>query len=52
MAKAKDRIYMPMGTGGLIRYPEEGKELIKLKPKHVIWVIIGVIIFELILRLI
>lgn len=51
MAK-KDKLYMPMGTGGLIRYSEEGKELIKLKPKHVIWVVTGVIIFELILRLI
>lgn len=51
MAK-KDRLYMPMGTGGLIKYSEEEKSAIKLKPKHVIWIVVGVIIFELILRLI
>ena len=41
---------MPMGTGGLIRYAEEEKEVLKLKPKHVIWFIILVIIFELVLK--
>lgn len=51
MAK-KDKLYMPMGTGGLIRYPEEGKEVIKLKPKHVVWVVIGIVILEIILRII
>jgi len=33
----KDKIYMPTGSGGLVRYSEEGKELIKLKP---MWVLI------------
>lgn len=50
MAKAGERIYMPMGTGGLMRYPEEEKEVIKLKPKHVIGIVIGIAVFELILK--
>ena len=33
---------MPMGAGGLMRYPEEEKEVIKLKPKHIIWIVIGI----------
>jgi preprotein translocase subunit Sec61beta len=47
----KDKVYMPMGAGGLIRYGEEGKEVIKIKPKHLIYLIVGVIIFELFLHL-
>ena len=52
MAKAGERIYMPMGTGGLMRYPEEEKEVIKLKPKHLIWIVIGIAVFELMLKII
>lgn len=51
MAK-KDKIFLPMSVGGLIRYPEEEKEVIKLKPKQVVYLIIGIIIFELILKFI
>jgi len=36
MAK-RDKVYMPTGSGGLMRYSEEGKELIKVKP---LWVLI------------
>ncbi len=50
MAK-KDKIYMPSGSGGLIRYGEEGKTLIKLKPKHVAYVVAGVVVFEIVLKL-
>jgi preprotein translocase subunit Sec61beta len=50
MAKEGKRLYMPMGTGGLIRYPEEEKEVIKLKPKHVIGIVIAIAIFEIILK--
>jgi len=42
---------MPMGTGGLLRYPEEEKEVIKLKPKHVIWIIAGIVVLEIFLKL-
>ena len=41
---------MPSGMGGLIRYPEEEKEVIKLKPMHVIYIVIGVFVFELFLK--
>jgi len=43
---------MPMGTGGLIRYSEEEKELIKVKPKHIIWMVIGIVIFEVAIKII
>ncbi len=50
MVRRRDRIYLPSGVGGLIRYPEEGEELFKLKPQHVVYLIIGIIIFELALK--
>ncbi len=46
----KDKIYIPSGMGGLIRYPEEEKEVIKLKPKHVIWIVVGIAAFEILLK--
>jgi preprotein translocase subunit Sec61beta len=49
MAK-KDRVYMPMGGGGLLRYSEEEKELIKVKPKQVMIVVVTIVIIELLLR--
>lgn len=49
MAK-KDKIYMPMGAGGLMRYSEQEKELIKVKPKHVVWIVVGIVILELALK--
>lgn len=41
---------MPSGSGGLIRYGEEGKVLIKLKPEHVGYVVVAVVIFEIVLK--
>ena len=49
MAKQK-RIYMPLSYGGLLRYQEEKKSKIVLKPKHLIWLTAAIVIFELILR--
>jgi len=49
MAK-KDKVYLPAGTGGLIRYGEEQKELIKIKPKHVVYIAICIIILEIALK--
>lgn len=46
----REKIYMPMGTGGLLRYSEEGEEYIKIKPKQLLFISIGIIIFELILN--
>jgi len=48
----KDKIYMPMGMGGLFRFEEEEKHLIKLKPVHLIYITIGVIVVEVLLRMI
>lgn len=39
-----------MGAGGLLRYPEEEKEVIKIKPEHVVYLVIAIIILEMILK--
>lgn len=49
MAK-KDKIYMPSGMGGIIRYGEEGKVKFKIKPMHLVYIVIGVTLFELVLK--
>ena len=46
----KDKVYMPSGSGGLVRYGEEGDALIKLKPKQVAYVVAGIVIAELVLK--
>lgn len=51
MAREK-KVYMPSGFGGLVRFPEEEEELIKLKPEWVVYASVGLIILELILRLV
>ena len=51
MARRKDRIYMPMGVGGLLRYPEEGEEAFKIEPKHVLLFSLLLVLIEIILRL-
>ncbi len=50
MAK-EDKIYMPSGIGGLIRYQEEEEQLIKLKPKQVAYIVTAIVVLELVLRL-
>jgi preprotein translocase subunit Sec61beta len=51
MAK-KDKVYMPMGTGGLMRYSEEEKELIKIKPKQIVVLVVAVTVFEILMKVI
>ncbi|MCS7123458.1 MAG: preprotein translocase subunit Sec61beta [Candidatus Aenigmarchaeota archaeon] len=51
MAK-KDKVYIPSGIGGLVRYPEEEKSKIKLEPIHVIIFAILIAVIEIILALI
>ena len=46
----KDRIRMPTGMAGLVRYGEEAKEQVKIKPKYVIAFCITIIILEVILK--
>jgi preprotein translocase subunit Sec61beta len=47
---AEEKVYMPSGIGGLVRYGEEGEEVFKIKPKHVMYFVAGVIVMELVLR--
>ena len=49
MSKDK-KVYMPSGMGGLVRFPEEEKEVVKLKPKHVVWIVLGIAAFEIALK--
>lgn len=50
MVAKKDKVFMPMGSGGLLRYSEEEKELFKIKPKHVVFIVIAIAIFEIALK--
>ncbi len=46
----QDRVYMPSGIGGLIRYQEEEKQLIKLKPMQIVYLVAGIVVLELVLK--
>lgn len=46
-----DKVNMPQGMGGLVRYFDEYKSKIELKPGHVIILIVAIIIIEIILHL-
>jgi preprotein translocase subunit Sec61beta len=48
---ADNSIRMPSGSGGLVRYSEEYKSKIKIKPAHVIGLLVGLIVAEILLRL-
>ena len=50
MAK-KDKIYMPMGTGGLLRYGEEEERAIKVKPKQVIAIVAALVVAEILMKI-
>jgi preprotein translocase subunit Sec61beta len=47
---AQDKVNMPQSMGGLIRYFDEYKSKIEIKPGHVIILIIVIIIIELFLH--
>jgi len=48
---ADDRISMPSSFGGIVRYFDEYKSSIRLKPAHVILIIVLVIVLEVALRI-
>ena len=52
MARQRDRIYMPMGTGGLMRFAEEEKVVFKVKPMQVVYLIGGIVAIEIVLKII
>ena len=47
---ANDRISMPQGMGGLVRYFDEYKSKIKFKPGHIVILSIVVIVIMIILH--
>lgn len=47
---ARDRISMPQSTGGLIRYFDEYKSKLQMKPALIIVLVIIVIILEIFLH--
>ncbi|MFC1691351.1 preprotein translocase subunit Sec61beta [Nanoarchaeota archaeon] len=47
---AKDKVHMPQGMGGLVRYFDEYKSKIEFKPGVVIAAILVVILLELFLH--
>jgi preprotein translocase subunit Sec61beta len=46
----RDKIYIPSGVGGLVRYPEEEKVALKIKPKHLVILIFLIAVFELLIK--
>ncbi len=49
---ADEKIRMPASFGGLTRYFEDYKSKIELKPEHVIFLIVLVIIAEFAIRIV
>ena len=48
---ASDKVNLPSGTGGLMRYFDEYKSKIQLKPGHIVVLIIIIIVLEIVLHL-
>ena len=49
---ADNKIQMPSGMGGLVRYFDGGKSKLQLTPEHVTGLILLVIIVEVVLNII
>ncbi|MBI1971187.1 preprotein translocase subunit Sec61beta [Candidatus Woesearchaeota archaeon] len=47
---AQDRVQLPSGTGGLMRYFDEYRSKIELKPGHIILFVILIVVIELVLH--
>ena len=51
MVKRKKRkVEMPISSAGLIRYMDQEGRGIKIKPEHVVYAALGVVIFGALLR--
>lgn len=46
----QEKTYMPAGMGGLMRFGDEEEPLIKVQPKHIIYVIVGIVGFEVAIK--
>lgn len=49
---ADNKIHMPAGFGGLMRYDEEYSSIFNLKPTHVVVFVVLIIILRVVLPLI
>lgn len=47
---ADNKIHMPSGMGGLVRYFDEYKSKFQLKPGHIIVIVVVVILLEILLH--
>ncbi|MCF7861993.1 preprotein translocase subunit Sec61beta [Candidatus Woesearchaeota archaeon] len=45
-----DKISMPSGIGGLVRYFDDYKSLLQIKPGYIIVLVVVIIILEIILH--
>lgn len=43
----EERTYMPSGMGGLMRFGEEEEPIVKLKPVHIIYIIVAITVLEI-----
>ncbi len=48
---AKNQIALPASGGGLMRYSDEFKSKLQIKPSHIVAVIVVAIVIEVLLRL-
>lgn len=46
---AKEKMQAPQGMAGLVRYYDEDKSLIKMKPEHVIGMCAALVVIEMLL---
>ena len=46
----KNNIQMPQSTAGLVRYYDQSKTLIKLKPEHILVAAAALVVIELALK--
>jgi preprotein translocase subunit Sec61beta len=49
--RKRNRVSMPASGAGLVRYMDEEGKGFKLKPEHVLFASVGVIVFEVLLRM-
>lgn len=46
----KDKVQMPSGMAGLVKYGNEPKKGIKIKPEHIIAISAGIVVIEVLLK--
>jgi len=46
----KEKAYLPLGIGGLIRYGEEEESKIKIKPEQLVYILVGIGVSLIVLK--